>query len=354
MHDFLNRVVLNQKLCTKNFSLSINTIDLHTEGEPLRVVVNGFPKLKGTDVLSFRRDFQNHYDHLRMLLINEPRGHRDMYGCVLTPANDSNGHFGVVFFHNEGYSTMCGHAIIALTTLVLEMDWIEISKGVNNIVIDTPCGRIESWAEIKNNKVLKAGFFGVPSFVLGLDYQLHIPGIGSIEFDIAYGGAFYVYIDIEKNDLNLVLNGNNYNKLVSFGRLIKEEVIRSSIEIAHPFQKDLSFLYGIIFYESSDKRDVFSRNVCVFADGQIDRSPTGSGFSGRIAIMNKRNQIELKQKIQIESIIGSSFVGWIERKVTYGPHDAIISAIEGKAVITGEHHFVLDNFDPFDQGLSLW
>ena len=168
--------------------LQIKTIDMHTGGEPLRVIVDGFPVLKGNSVLEYRRYCKENFDYLRTALMFEPRGHADMYGCILLPPNDEEGDFGILFLHNEGYSTMCGHAIIAITTLAVEMSWIQVKEGNNILKIDAPCGRITAFANVQNQKVTGVRFHCVPSFVVGLDIKVEVPGIGEVIYDLAYGG----------------------------------------------------------------------------------------------------------------------------------------------------------------------
>ena len=171
--------------------LQIKTIDMHTGGEPLRVIINGFPELKGKTILESRNYCKENFDYLRTALMFEPRGHADMYGCILLPPNDKSGDFGIIFLHNEGYSTMCGHAIIAISTLAVLMHWIDVKEGDNMIKIDTPCGRITSYTNVINGKVIGVRFHGVPSFVVGLDRTINIEGLGNVTYDLAYGGAFY-------------------------------------------------------------------------------------------------------------------------------------------------------------------
>ena len=343
--------ILNQKSQhIVNGASRIDTVDMHTGGEPLRVVLRGFPKLEGNSILEYRRDCIDNYDHLRKFLMFEPRGHADMYGCVLTPPNDEGGDFGVVFMHNEGYSTMCGHAIIALSTLAAEMNWIDIQEGENVLKIDAPCGRIRSFVSIKQKKVTGVRFEGVPSFVLGLDKVVHVPDLGTVIYDLAYGGAFYAYVDLEKNQLDIDLEPDNYEKLVQYGRMIKRAVIKADDEIVHPFENDLSFLYGTIFTKTSDKPGIDSRNVCVFADGEVDRCPTGSGVSGRMAIHQARKELGLGDSMIIESITSSTFKAAVLKEVDFGPFKAVIPEVEGTAFITGFHTFVLDPDDPVKTG----
>ena len=330
--------------------LQIKTIDMHTGGEPLRVIVDGFPELKGNSVLDYRRYCKDNYDYLRTALMFEPRGHADMYGCILLPPNDEDGDFGIIFLHNEGYSTMCGHAIIAISTLAIEMNWIEVKEGENILKIDAPCGRITSFANVKNGKITGVKFHCVPSFVVGLDRTVEVEGLGTVTYDLAYGGAFYAYVNMNKNNFDFDLTPNSYRALITNGMAIKKAVMKQDNEIEHPFEKDLSFNYGTIFIGDSLHKGVDSRNVCVFAEGEVDRSPTGSGVSGRMAIHKKRGEIDFGETMLIESITDAVFKGSVISEENYGPFTAVIPQVEGTAYITGMHTFVIDPNDPMKNG----
>lgn len=329
--------------------LQIKTIDMHTGGEPLRVIIDGFPELKGNNVLEYRRYVKEHYDHLRKALMFEPRGHADMYGCILLPPNDDEGDFGILFLHNEGYSTMCGHAIIAITTLAIEMEWVEVNGSEVELKIDAPCGRIISYARVEKGKVQNVRFHCVPSFVVGLDRNVYVEELQrEITYDLAYGGAFYAYVDAYQLDLDLT--PENYSKLIRTGMDIKRAVMSSDKEIMHPFEEDLSFLYGTIFIGGPVSEGLDSRNVCIFAEGEVDRCPTGSGVSGRMAIHHARNEIKQGESMLIESITGSVFRGSVVREEDYGTFKAVIPQVEGTAFVTGKHTFVINPDDPFKQG----
>ncbi|KLT68787.1 proline racemase family protein [Flavobacterium sp. ABG] len=334
--------------------LAIKTIDMHTGGEPLRVIIDGFPELKGNSVLEYRRYIKEHYDYLRTALMFEPRGHADMYGCILLPPNDDEADFGILFMHNEGYSTMCGHAIIAITTLAVKMNWITLKEGENELKIDAPCGRIHSYATIKDGELTGVHFHCVPSFVVGLDRVVSVPTIGEVTYDLAYGGAFYAYVDLRKNkNINLTLTPEDNRMIIQTGRAIKHAVMAQDNEILHPFEDDLSFLYGTIFIDTSLEAQNHSRNVCVFAEGEVDRSPTGSGVSGRIAIEKARNQIKKGQEISIESITNSIFKGSLVDELDFGKFKAVIPQVEGTAYITGTNTFIIDPNDPMKNGFIL-
>lgn len=334
--------------------LQIKTIDMHTGGEPLRVIVDGFPELKGDSVLAYRRYCKEHYDQLRTALMFEPRGHADMYGCILLPPNDSEGDFGILFLHNEGYSTMCGHAIIAISTLAIEMNWVDVREGDNVLKIDAPCGRITSYVSVQDGKVTNVRFHCVPSFVVALDKTVEVEGLGTVTYDLAYGGAFYAYVDLAKNKFDFDLSPASYRALISKGMDIKHAVMKADKDILHPFEDDLSFLYGTIFIDNTAQPSgADSRNVCIFAEGEVDRCPTGSGVSGRMAIHKKRKEIDFGETMTIESITGSIFSGSVISEEDYGGYKAVTPQVEGTAHITGMHTFVIDPKDPMKDGFIL-
>ena len=333
--------------------MQIKAIDMHTGGEPLRVILSGFPDLKGKSVLEYRRYCKENFDHLRTALMFEPRGHADMYGCILVPPNDSYADFGIIFLHNEGYSTMCGHAIIAISTLAVQLDWIDVVDGENTITIDAPCGRITSYVTVQNSVVLRVCFHCVPSFVVGLERSVFCEGYGNITYDLAYGGAFYAYVDLPKNALDFDLSKASYQKIIQAGMAIKHAVMEKATDIVHPYEADLSFLYGTIFIDKSATAHVDSKNVCVFAEGEVDRCPTGSGVSGRMAIHHARKELKIGDSMRIESITNSVFRGSIVKELDYGPFKAVIPQVEGNAYITGMQTFVIDPKDPMKNGFMF-
>ncbi|WP_452222272.1 proline racemase family protein [Lacinutrix salivirga] len=354
MNNTYQNILNNTNFKAPQDWLQIKTIDMHTGGEPLRVIVDGFPELKGDSVLEYRRYCKENFDHLRTALMFEPRGHADMYGCILLPPNDEEGDFGIIFLHNEGYSTMCGHAIIAISTLAIEMNWIDVKEGDNIIKIDAPCGRITSFANVKEGKVTGVRFHCVPSFVVGLNKTVEVDGLGKVTYDLAYGGAFYAYVDMAKNNFDFDLSVASYRNLITKGMDIKHAVMQSDKHILHPFENDLSFLYGTIFIDNNKQvSGIDSRNVCIFAEGEVDRCPTGSGVSGRMAIHKARKEIDFGETMTIESITGSVFTGSVVSEEDYGPFHAVIPQVEGTAYITGKHTFLIDPNDPMKDGFIL-
>ncbi len=354
MHNTYQNIRFKTEFVPHKDWLQIKTIDMHTGGEPLRVILDGFPELRGNSVLEYRRYCKENFDQLRTALMFEPRGHADMYGCILLPPNDDDGDFGIIFLHNEGYSTMCGHAIIAISTLAVDMHWIDVKEGDNIIKIDAPCGRITAFANVAHGQVTGVRFHCVPSFVVGLDRKVDVEGLGTVTYDLAYGGAFYAYVDMEKNNFNFDLSRSSYRALITNGMAIKQAVMKADKNILHPFEEDLSFLYGTIFIDHKKQASGNdSRNVCIFAEGEVDRCPTGSGVSGRMAIHKARGEIDFGETMCIESITDSVFKGSIVSEEDYGLFKAVIPQVEGTAHITGMQTFVIDTDDPMKNGFIL-
>jgi proline racemase len=326
----------------------ISTIDMHTGGEPLRILLSGLPPIQGRTVLEKRRYFTDKLDRIRTGTMWEPRGHADMYGAVMTPSEDAD--FDVFFLHNEGYSTMCGHAIIALTTFAMEAGLVEHhadSGEYTHLSFNVPAGRINARARVAQGRARDVSFLNVPSFLYLKDRQVNVPGIGHIHFDVAYGGAFYAIV--EATHLGLELVPEEFDRLVNYGRLIKLAVI-NNFSIEHPLERDLSFLYGTIFTGPPHDRAHHSRNVCIFAGGELDRSPTGSGVSARGALHYAKGELRLNETITIESILGSTMAVRIVEQTALGPHDAVVPEVFGSAHFTGRSEFWIDPGDPLKGG----
>jgi len=328
--------------------LKIETLDMHTGGEPLRVYLAGLPDTPGDTILEKRAFFKKHFDYFRTGTIWEPRGHADMYGAILTEPVTPDADFGVFFLHNEGYSTMCGHAIIAITKMAYQTGLVPKNKA--ELIINAPPGKIVARPHFQDNTIQKVSFLNVPSFVLLNEQTIDVKGIGSIKFDIAYGGAFYAFVDAAT--IGLELTESNSEKCIDLGRKIKLAIM-DEFEIKHPFDEDLGFLYGTIFIAEAYNPEHHSRNVCIFANGELDRSSTGSGVSARAALHFSRNEIEKDQQITIESILGTTMDVTVRDEVSFGPYKAIIPEVSGTAHITGRNTFYFDPEDPLNEGFIL-
>ncbi len=336
----------------------ITTTDYHTGGEPFRIVTGGVPALEGRSVPERRSWAAANIDHVRQLLVNEPRGHADMYGAFVTPPNDADGDLGAVFFHNEGYSTACGHGTIALVTWAIDTGRIAVVSGTDevDVTVDVPSGRLACTARLDDRgRVLAVRFRNVPSFVVARDLAVETLR-GPLALDVAFGGAFYGSLDVRK--LGLQVEPRALPELIALQRELRPALERA-VEVIHPGEPELRGIYGVIYWEpivGPPIRDdpMAQRNVTVFADGEVDRSPCGSGTSARLAILHDRGEIGIGQALRHRSIVDSVFEG---RVVQAGPavggHPTVITEVEGTAFRTGEHTFTLDDRDPLDRGFLL-
>lgn len=328
----------------------IKTIDAHTAGEPLRIITSGLPDLPGDTILAKRRYAQKHIDHLRRALMWEPRGHADMYGCIVTEPVTPDGDLGVLFLHNAGFSTMCGHGIIGLAKVGLDTGLIDKPGNKPIVKMDTPAGRVTAYGIRENGRITSISFHNVPSFVFARDQIVNVPGIGELRYDVAFGGAFYAFCHAE--DLGVRLTGTDFRQLIDVGMRVKRAVM-DALTITHPFEDDLSFLYGTIIVGAAHDLGHHSRNVCVFADGEVDRCPTGTGVSARAALHYAHGDIGLNAPFTVESILGTTFSGEVTEVTRFGAYEAVIPRVTGMAYITGRNELLLDPADPLRTGFIL-
>ncbi len=331
----------------------ITTLDAHAAGEPLRIVTYGLPELPGATMLARRRYMQQHYDHIRKALMWEPRGHRDMYGCVLTPPVSPEADLGVLFMHNEGYSTMCGHGVIALVTALVQTGALPQKGPHTPVNLDTPAGLVRATAHLNaDGQVVSVSFLNVPSFLYASDVKLDVPSYGRLVVDVAFGGAFYALLPAAQ--VGLRVTPEQANILAATGDVITKAV-NAVLPVKHPLEEDLGFLYGTIFTDQAEDASHHSRNVCIFANAEVDRSPTGTGVSARLALHYARGDITDGQHIMIESILGAAatFSGRVVGHTQVGQYQAVTPEVSGRAFITGQHTFVIDPHDALGHGFLL-
>ena len=333
------------------FSRYISTIEAHAGGEPLRIVTAGVPPLPGATILERRAAMRERHDDLRRLLMWEPRGHADMYGCLLTPPVTPGATFGVLFMHNEGFSTMCGHGIIALTTALLETGMVARAGATAAIGYDTPAGFVLAHAEMEDDRVRRATFRNVPSFVHTAAMPIVVDG-REITVDVAFGGAFYAIVEAAALAPDLALEPGHSRELIARGMAVKHAV-EAAATIAHPDEPGLHGIYGTIITGPGAESDSHSRNVTIFAEGEVDRSPTGTGVSARLAAHYARGDVALGQEIAIESIIGSRFTGRVLAETRVGDRPAIVPEVGGRGFISGFSQFVLDPEDEAGRGFLV-
>lgn len=332
------------------FSRTYTTVDAHTAGEPLRIITGGVPRIPGATILEKRAYAAQHLDHVRTALMHEPRGHADMYGCYVTEPVSPTADLGVIFMHNEGYSDMCGHGIIALATVAVAQGLVPRSEPETRVGIDSPAGFIEAFVAWDGRRAGRVRFLNVPSFLLKSDLEVETPRFGRLSVDIAFGGAFYAYLDAAQAGLQV--NPESYRDLIELGHQVKQAVI-SAYRVQHPLIPELNTLYGTIVDGPPGDPANSQRNVCVFADREVDRSPTGTGTAGRVAQLHARGRLALGEELRNESIIGTVFTGKAVRVTEVGGISAVVPEVAGSASITGFNQWVVAEGDPLPNGFFL-
>ncbi len=330
-----------------NYKRMIKTIDMQVAGEPLRIIMSGLPTIKGETQLERRAYCIEHLDGIRNFLMNEPRGHEGMYGCIITPPAEEGSDFGVLFMHNEGWSTMCGHGIIAVVTVMIETGACGDNSDKRRFVIDSPAGKVIAQAQYDVDEELLVTFENVPSFVYLENITLEVEG-KQLNADVVFGGAFYVFLN--NRLLNLPQKHEHLAEFKEWGAVIKAAV-EKQYTIRHPLEAGLNGIYGVIFSEES--KEGTWQNITIFADRQIDRSPCGTGTSAKAAQLFSDSTIGVGGAFMNRSITGGIFKGEVTTETEVGEYEAVIAKVSGRANITGFHTFVLEPSDGVPEGFLL-
>jgi proline racemase len=335
-------------------SAVVTCVDYHTAGEPFRIVTSAIPALSGTTVADRREEARERedVDAIRRLLCHEPRGHADMYGCFQVPPNDSDAHLGVLFWHKDGYSTACGHGTIALGVWAVHSGLVEADpNGSTDVVVDVPSGRVTARVRSDHGVARSVAFRNVPSYVLAPSVPV-TTSRGATRVALAYGGAIYATVAASEFGLSVV--GDDLGDLIHVAREIKQQIDGAGLA-SHPNDTRLSGLYGTIFYDDLglSGRALHQRNVTVFADGEVDRSPCGSGTAARLAELIADGQLDVGEELMHDSIIGTTFRARAVERCDSSGRPAIVPEVEGMAFRTGEHRFELDPDDPLGTGFVL-
>jgi proline racemase len=334
--------------------LEVRTTDYHTAGEPFRIVTAGAPEIPGATVRDRRERARSDADadRVRRLLCHEPRGHADMYGCFLVPPDDGGAHLGVLFWHKDGYSTACGHGTIALGAWAVETGFVEAPRdGEAEVKIDVPSGRVVARVRRAGGAVEAVAFRNVPAYVLARGVPVDTPR-GRAAVDVAYGGAIYACLPAAA--LGLAVEPHRYGELIAAGRAVKA-ALAGTEHARHPSDERLSGVYGTILYDDLGETHCGprQRNVAVFADGEVDRSPCGSGTCARAALLHADGRLRGEEVLVHESIVGTAFTARVAATARAEGRDAVVVEVEGAAYRTGEHRFVLDPRDPVGTGFVL-
>jgi len=326
----------------------ISTADYHTAGEPFRIVLGGVRAPQGATILDKRDDAIARLDGIRKLLTLEPRGHADMYGCFVTEPDDDGADLGLIFFHREGFSTACGHGSIAAAVWAVTTGYAAPRED-GTLVLDVPSGRVTCHLSDEAGHP-RVRFVNVPSYLHARDVKV-ATSEGATRADIAYGGAFYAMIDAA--GVGQQVTPAHLPRLIELSAQIKADILARH-QLAGPEDDRVNGLYGVIFYDrlATEAGRIEERNVAVFADGQVDRSPCGSGTCARLATLHARGELGDGELVN-RSVIGTVFTGRVAGTTTVAGHPAVIPEVAGTAHLTGYHTFVAEPGDELPHGFLL-
>ncbi|XP_077968191.1 trans-L-3-hydroxyproline dehydratase-like [Styela clava] len=332
--------------------MHITTCEMHTCGEPLRIIETGFPNISGETILEKIAYIRENCDDIRKFLMHEPRGHHDMFGTLRVEPDLPNADAAFIFMHNEGYGTMCGHAIIALGRYCVDYNIVEAKEPETLVNIQCPCGLIPTYVSYGNGLSGRVRFQSVPSFVLKMDVNVNVPNIGMITVDISYGGVFYAFVSTDA--LGLTLKAGDALKAVEIGQAVLNAT-KKIVKVEHPENEDLGFLYGTIIYDRTElKSNDLIRQMIVFADRELDRSPCGSGTAAHIALIHAKGLLDVNCQKTFQSIVNDSkFTGKVVKKAKCGNFKAVIAEVSGNAYYTGKNLFTSEDKDPLKAGFTV-
>lgn len=332
------------------FTNLISAIDTHTAGEPTRIVLCGLPSIPGATMIEKKSYMIQHLDHIRTLLIQEPRGHKDMFGAIITPPTTSRAQYGLLFMDNSGYLDMCGHGTIGITTALIETGMIRRTEPESVVAFDTPAGLVESYARVEGDQVVEVSVANVSSFLYARDVELDIPEVGKVTVDVSFGGNFFVIIPAKA--LGVSVHTDNISKLIQLGMMVKN-IANEKLRVQHPTEKHITTVELTEIYDKPEPSKAFSKNVVVFGEGQVDRSPCGTGTCAVMAALYSRGVLPLGVEFTNESIIGTRFKGNLVKETRIGDFVGVDPIVTGSAYITGIQQFVVDPRDPVKHGFVL-
>lgn len=328
----------------------INTVESHTMGEPTRIVTGGVPKIPGKTMAEKMEYMEKNMDYLRTMLMLEPRGHNDMFGAIFTEPCVDEADIGVIFMDGGGYLNMCGHGSIGSATCAVEMGMVPVTEPYTDIVLEAPAGIIKARVKVENGKAKEVSIVNVAAFLYKKDIEVNVPDFGKLTLDISFGGSFFAMV--KASDVGIDLIPKNAQQLNDLGMKIIHAV-NEQVEIQHPILKHIKTVDLCEFYAPAKSEDADVQNVVVFGQGQVDRSPCGTGTSAKLADLYARGEIEVGGQIVNESIICTKFTGKVLSKAKVGEFDGIIPEITGSAYVTGFSQYLVDPDDPVKHGFIL-
>ncbi len=326
-----------------------HAVDSHTEGMPTRVITGGVGTIPGKTMAERRLWFMENSDHIRKLLMNEPRGHAAMSGAILQPPTREDADYGVLYIEVSGLLPMCGHGTIGVATVLVETGMVEVVEPVTEIRLDTPAGLVIASVQVEDGHATAVTIRNVPSFVDRLDATVQVPGFGEVGYDLAFGGNFYAVVDLES--LGLPFERESKQQLIEAGLAIMD-AINQQDEPVHPEREDIRGCHHV-YLKAPGSNAQHSRHAMAIYPGWFDRSPCGTGTSARMAQLHARGELALETDFLNESFIGSRFTGRLVGTTTVGDKEAVIPTVTGRAWVTGTAQYFLDPTDPFPEGFIL-
>ncbi|MCC0680909.1 proline racemase [Clostridioides sp. ES-S-0005-03] len=332
------------------FSRSIQAIDSHTAGEATRIVVGGIPNIKGNSMPEKKEYLEKNLDYLRTAIMLEPRGHNDMFGSVMTQPCCPDADFGIIFMDGGGYLNMCGHGTIGAMTAAIETGVVPAVEPITHVVMEAPAGIIRGDVTVVDGKAKEVSFLNVPAFLYKEGVEVDLPGVGIVKFDISFGGSFFAII--HASQLGLKIEPQNAGKLTELAMKLRD-IINEKIEIQHPTLAHIKTVDLVEIYDEPTHPEATYKNVVIFGQGQVDRSPCGTGTSAKLATLHAKGELKVGEKFVYESILGTLFKGEIVEETKVADFNAVVPKISGSAYITGFNHFVIDEEDPLKHGFIL-
>lgn len=333
----------------KQVGRKFTTVDSHTMGEATRIILDGFPELKGNSMMEKKQYLERYFDDYRKALMLEPRGHRDMFGALLTDPVSQEADIGVIFMDSSGYLNMCGHGSIGSATIAVETGLVEMVEPYTTVVLEAPAGIIRAKVYVVEGKVKEVSILNVPSFLYKENLELELEDFGKVEFDISFGGSFFALVDSVK--IGIEIEQKNLDKLTDFGMKLLDK-INQMISVKHPYL-DITTVDLIEIYGPTNKKGVNKKNVVIFGEAQADRSPCGTGTSAKVATLYARGELNLNEEFVYESITGSTFTGVATKEIEINGMKAIVPRITGSAYITGFNQWIIDDKDPLAYGFLM-
>lgn len=333
-----------------DYSMRLHAIDSHTAGEPTRIITDGMPELPGNTIPEKKAYLEENLDYIRTALMHEPRGHENMFGSFKLAPISPEADFGIIFMDAGGYLNMCGHGTIGFCSAMVNTKAVEVKEPVTNIVLEAPAGIVRAAVKVENGKAKSVSFKNVPAFLYKEDVKVELPGVGTVTFDISFGGSFFALV--KATELKVSIAPENSREIADKAMKLMD-IINKEIPVQHPLLPHIKTVDLIEVYGPPKSADATLQNVVVFGQGQVDRSPCGTGTSAKIAYLVAKGELKIGEEFVYESILGTKFTGKALEETTVGEFKAVIPEVSGSAYITGFNEYVIDEDDPVKHGFVL-